>query len=260
MTELMLEAEGPNGFFAVFQEDEGVGYFFVYNPEKKRVLSSIRIYTSSSARTVRESDIELMWSSDQTKCGIVVCGQMRGIINIVTGEEACVPLQADPRGIVDSECLRGFEENYIDGYSFVRARQRYWKELGEEHLPGLNPLPENQTPAATNFIVYAIGPHEQASVFEDEGDTGYLYLYSPGREGTIVRHLHIYNRSEKNAVNREDVEVLWSEDGTKSAVAIWGKIRGVIDVANDRVWREGSDTSGVSETEWLKGFPTHAPS
>jgi transposase len=36
----------------------------------------------------------------------------------------------------------------------------------------------------TNFIVYAIGPEEQAAVFEDEGETGYLYL---SRVSTALR-------------------------------------------------------------------------
>ena len=50
---------------------------------------------------------------------------------------------------------------------------------------------------------------------------------------------------------------MWSEDGTKCGVAIWDKMRGIIDVASDRegrVWLENRDTPGIADREWLKGF------
>jgi hypothetical protein len=259
MTDLMLETQGPDGLFAVFQEDEGEGFFFAYKPETQGVLAQIRIYESGLKPSVRESDVQLMWSSDWTKCGIAVWGQMRGVINIATGEETCAPLEGDRRGIIDPEWLKGFEKSYLDQYLFVRSRQRYWKERVKEQEPAtVQVRPEDETPPETNFIVYAIGAEEQAAVFEDEGETGYLYLYSL-REQTVVRYLHIYDRSKRVAVTREDVQVMWSEDGTKCGVAIWDKMRGIIDVALDRegrVWLENRDTPGIGDREWLKGFRT----
>jgi hypothetical protein len=257
MPELMLEVQGPEGLFAIFHEDEGAGYFFVYKPETQEVLAQIRIYETGLNDSVRESDVQVMWSSDRTKCGVAIWGQMRGIINIATGEETCAPLLSDRRGIIDPEWLKGFEKKYLDQCLFVRSRQRYWKETAKEHEVGtVRVRREDETPPETNFVVYAIGPEEQAAVFEDEGETGYLYLYSL-REQTVVRYLHIYDRSKKLAVVREDVQVVWSEDGTKIGVVIWGKMRGIIDVASDRegrVWLEDRDTPGIGDTEWLKGF------
>src|SRR5258708_35631060 len=167
MTELMLEAQGPDGLFAVFQEDEGAGYFFVYKPETQDVRAQIRIYEPGLNDSVHESDVQLMWSSDWTKCGIAIWGQMRGVINIATGEETCAPLESDRRGIIDPEWLKGFEKNYLDQYLFVRSRRRYWKETVKEHEPGtVQVLREDETAPETNFIVYAIGPKEQVAVFE----------------------------------------------------------------------------------------------
>lgn len=257
VTDLTLETEGPDGLFAVFQEDEGAGYFFVYKPEKQGVLAQIRIYETGLKARVRESDVQLMWSSDQTKCGIAVWGQMRGIINVASCEEICVPLESDRRGITDPEWLRGFEKDYLDQYFFLRSRQRYWKEtVKEQGSRVVRVHPEDETMLETNFIVYAIGLEAHAAVFEDDGETGYLYLYSP-KEQTVVRYLHIYDRSKELAVCREDVHVNWSKDGTKCGVAIWSKMRGIIDVASDRegrVWLESRDTPGIGDTQWLKGF------
>lgn len=257
MPELMLEVQGPEGVFAIFHEDEGAGYFFVYKPETQDVLAQIRIYETGLNDSVCESDVQVMWSSDCTKCGVAIRGQMRGIINIATGEETCAPRASDRRGIIDPAWLKGFETKYLDPYLFLRSRQRYWKETAKEHKAGtVQVRREDEIPPETNFVVHAIGPEAQAAVFEDEGETGYLYLYSL-REQTVVRYLHIYDRSKRLVVAREDVQVMWSEDGTRCGVAIWGKMRGIIDVDSDRegrVWLEDRETPGIGDTQWLNGF------
>ena len=255
MVDLMLEAQGPEGLFAIFHEDEGAGYFFVFKPETKDVLAQVCVYENGFRPSICESDVQLMWSSDGMKCGIAIRGQMRAMINIVTRDEVSAPVESDCRGITDPEWLKGFEKNYLDQYLFVRSRQRYWKEMAKQDRT-LQVRREDDTPPETNFVVYAIGPKGQVGVFEDEGETGYLYLYSV-REQTVVRYLHIYDRSPRLSVSREDVHVVWSEDGTKCGVVIWGKMRGVIDVASDRegrVWLESRDTPGIGDAEWLQGF------
>lgn len=126
----------------------------------------------------------------------------------------------------------------------------------KEQKPDARVYPEEETPPETKFIVHAVGPEEQTAVFEDEGETGYLYLYS-SREQAVVRYLHIYDRSNKLPVSRDDVQVAWSQDGAKCGVLIWGKMRGIIDVASDRegrVWLESRDTPGIGDREWLEGF------
>jgi hypothetical protein len=108
----------------------------------------------------------------------------------------------------------------------------------------------------SEFIVDAVGPEGLFGVFEDDGDTGYLYLYNP-EEGKILRHVHIYDRSKCVDVAPSDVQVAWNSDGTKCGVIIWGMMRGVIDLRNNRegrAWIEGRETPGISDPEWLDGF------
>ncbi len=106
------------------------------------------------------------------------------------------------------------------------------------------------------FIVEAPGPDDQFAVFEDDGETGYLYLYRP-ITGEILRHLQIYNCSADLRVGVEDVKVLWSRDGSKLGVVIWDRFRGVMDLPNrreGRVWLENRETPGIGEQDWLRGF------
>jgi hypothetical protein len=70
MTELMLEVRGPDGLVAIFSEDEGAGYFFVYKSQTKEVLAQLRIYESGYKVLISESEVQLnvvlgwskMWS------------------------------------------------------------------------------------------------------------------------------------------------------------------------------------------------------
>ena len=103
----------------------------------------------------------------------------------------------------------------------------------------------------------AAGPPGLFGVFEDDGETGYLYLSEPGgRE--VFSHLHIYDRTPDLSVHEHDVRVVWSEDLSKVGVQIiWGVMRGIINLATGqegRVWLENRDTPGIGDAEWLKGF------
>ena len=256
MNDFTLEVEGPTGVFAIFSEDEGAGYFLAYKPETQSVLAQVRVYVRSEDLPVRENDVQVMWSSDRTHCGVAIWGRMRGVLDIASGREVCIPLEnrLSP-AITDPEWLKAFD-NYLDENQFIRARQRYWKEMVKEHEPDAQPLPQDQTPIETNFIVYAAGPNKTFAAFEDYAKTGYLYLYSAA-EQTILRFLHVYDRSPRLDVAPEDVQVMWAAGETKCGVAIWDKMRGIIDLASGgegRVWMETRDTPGIGDQTWLEGF------
>jgi hypothetical protein len=106
------------------------------------------------------------------------------------------------------------------------------------------------------FIVEAEGPRSLVGVFEDDGETGYLYIYEPDGQG-VVNHLRIYVRTLRLQVDESDVQVEWSRDFSKCGVRIWGKLRGIIDVVSKqegRVLLEDRNTPGIGDTKWLAGF------
>src|SRR5436305_14534344 len=115
----------------------------------------------------------------------------------------------------------------MDQTKFMRAREGYWKDIVKQHEK-IEPRTEEETPAETNFISYEKGPDRLFAVFEDDNATGYLYLYD-SETGNMVRHLHVYDRSQKLDVSPRDVEVAWSEDGAKCGLIIWNEMRGIID-------------------------------
>jgi hypothetical protein len=115
---------------------------------------------------------------------------------------------------------------------------------------------ESKNATANEFVKEAPGPQGVFGVFEDDGETGYLYLYEPGRR-EVFQHLHIYDRTPNLPVQEQDVRVVWSEDLSKVGVQIWGKMRGIINLATGqegRVWLENRNTPGIGDAAWLKGF------
>ena len=106
------------------------------------------------------------------------------------------------------------------------------------------------------FIIDATGPSGLAGVFEDDGETGYLYLYETEARN-VLRHLHVYDRSPALRLSAADVRVKWNADFGKVGVIICGKMRGIIDLHNSRegrVWMESPKSPGIEDAAWLRGF------
>ncbi len=149
-----------------------------------------------------------------------------------------------------------FFDKYIDREQFIRARQRFWKEKAKEYEPDVRSRPENETAIETTFIVFHKGPDALFAVFEEDDDTGYLYVFDAVAQ-KVLQYLQIYDRAGDLNVTPEDVRVVWSEDGKKCGVLIWNKMRGIIDRVRKeegRVKLESRDSPGVGDQEWLKGF------
>jgi hypothetical protein len=252
---------GPDGYSAIFEatagEEEGTpagGYLYVCD-SSAAILRSLEIY-KRPAFEIRESDIQVFWSSDRTKCGVAIWGRMQGIIDIGNNREISAPLESPAsEPITAPEWLEGFED-YLDRGQFIRARQRFWKEKAREQDPRLISRAERESPIETNFVVYTKGPRPLFGVFEDDGDTGYLYLLNAS-EQKILQRIQIYDQAKALGVGPDDVQVLWSKGGIKCGVSIWDKIRGIIDRTGEREGRvklESRATPGIGDVEWLSGF------
>lgn len=253
---------GPDEYVAFFEATGGEpeeetppgGYLYISDRKDQRIVRHLEIYNRPGLG-IHEDDVEVFWSSDGSKCGVAIWGRMRGIINLADGREMRAFLTGrHSDAITDHEWLSGFEK-YLDQRQFIRARQRYWKEIVRQH-ENIKPRLEEETAIETNFIHYKKGPDGLFAVFEDDNTTGYLYLYD-SQSGRATRHLHLYDRSQKLDVASRDVEVAWSQDGAKCGVAIWAKMRGIIDRRKDRpgrVWMESRDSTGITDPEWLSGF------
>ena len=78
-------------------------------------------------------------------------------------------------------------------------------------------------------MVECQGPAGLFGVFEDDGETGYLYLYHPDRDG-ILEHHWVYNRRSEHEATESNTEVKWSDENQEFVVTINNIPRGAIRV------------------------------
>lgn len=85
----------------------------------------------------------------------------------------------------------------------------------------------------SEFIKDLKGKKDLFGIFEDDGDIGYLYIYSP-KERKIYTDLIIYNRTSDLQPTEDDIKIVWSNDGSKCGVYVWNKLRGYIDIVTQK--------------------------
>jgi hypothetical protein len=201
--------------------------------------------------------VDIFWSRDEVKAGIAVWGRMRAILDISGKyEEACALETPDSPAIqsLDTNCML---PEYVDRKSFLEARRQYWKTALLHARPEVQISDQPISLLETRFVVATLDSHgARAAVFEDEGETGYLYVYSVAA-AAVQTHVHVYDRQEALQIAKDSVDVLWSTDESKCGVRIWGQMRGIIDIRmrrEVRAWLENRDTPGINDPEWLRGF------
>jgi hypothetical protein len=257
MRELILEKQRSDGVKAIFHEDGGAGYFFLYNPSSREVVQQVQLYANSPVPRIREEDVEIFWSRDQRKAGVSIWGRMRTILDMRGEEQEIFSIKTPDSPTSQSKNMTYLFPEYLDRKVFLEARKRYWKNAVIQARPD---LPISDQPASlleTSFLTVALDSRgTRAAVFEDEGDTGYLYVYYFAT-ASVQNHVHIYDNSDKLNITKQDVDVLWSTDESKCGVRIWGLMRGIIDIRmkkEGRAWLENKDTPGIRDPEWLRGF------
>lgn len=257
------DRSGPPGYAAFFEDTTGGdntpsgGFLYIQESCTNRIVRHLKI--SEELAELDESDMEVLWSTDGTRCGVSIRGRMRGIIALNDGELVALiregrPLVADG-AVTDPEWLKGFDD-YFDWADFIRARRRYWKDLVRRFEKSEVVKRNDDERIETNFVIHFKGADSCVGVFEDDGTTGYLYVYDPGNRN-ILQHVHVYDTSDSLSPGPDDIILLWDESGCKCGVVIWNQMRAIIDLNKSRpgrAWMEDPDSPGINDKEWLQGF------
>jgi len=131
-------------------------------------------------------------------------------------------------------------------------------------------MPEETLVVGTPTIIPVDSPDgHHSAFFEDDGETGYFYALDLSRTpDMILDALQIYNVA--NVVDRDkpsQVEVVWSEDGSKCALLINGYPHAAFDFSarrgycrtnfpnsrnpEDRSWVQGDHSWSDEAVSWL---------
>jgi hypothetical protein len=105
----MLYAPGPEGFFAVFEDSDQTGWFYLYSAQQKKILRCADIYNRANV-VVDEDVVDIGWAVDGSACGLAVWGEFRAFLGVSSDLETCKPvMNAEEDGIPASEWPAGFD-------------------------------------------------------------------------------------------------------------------------------------------------------
>ena len=105
----MLYAPGPEGIFAVFEDTDQTGWFYLYSAQQKKILRSTDIYNRANV-AVEEDVVDMGWAVDGSACGLAVWGEFRAFLGISNDLAIGKPVRnAEEDGIPAADWPRGFE-------------------------------------------------------------------------------------------------------------------------------------------------------
>jgi hypothetical protein len=105
----MLYSPGPEGFFAVFEDSDQIGWFYLYSARQKKVLKCADIYNRANV-VVDEDVVDIGWAVDGSACGLAVWGEFRAFLGVSNDLEMRKPvMNAEEDGIPANEWPAGFD-------------------------------------------------------------------------------------------------------------------------------------------------------
>lgn len=104
------DTDGPEEYAGFFEDDGDTGYLYVSDRREKNIVQHLQIYVNSPDLSVNESDVEVVWSTDRTRCGVRIWGALRGVIDVRSGTQArAFVTSRDSDPIHAAEWLAGFD-------------------------------------------------------------------------------------------------------------------------------------------------------
>jgi hypothetical protein len=109
----VLYSTGPGDLFAVFEDFQGAGWFYLFDAKQSKVLKGLQVYNRAKV-AVEEDVVDIGWAADDSACGLALWGQFRAFMGIKNDVEISKPvLDADEDGIPTANWPAGFE-HYLE--------------------------------------------------------------------------------------------------------------------------------------------------
>lgn len=112
-----------------------------------------------------------------------------------------------------------------------------------------------------NFVIDSSSPNNKwVTVFEDNGETGYMYLCSSNENeefDRIVDHLWIYNQINPPIEECKKVFIIWSDDSNRTGLIVDGECWGIFDLSSKRKLnapREKDMIASIERQVWDNGI------
>jgi hypothetical protein len=109
VSNFMMYAPGPQGIFAVFEDSDQTGWFYLYSAQQKKILRCADIYNRANV-FIDEDVVDIGWAVDGSASGLAVWGEFRAFLGVSNDLEMRKPvMNAEEDGIPATEWPAGFD-------------------------------------------------------------------------------------------------------------------------------------------------------
>ena len=106
----LVSGRGGANLYGVFEQHHDTGDLYVFDRERAEIVDWLQIFTDASELALSCTDVAVVWSRSFERVGVVVCGGLRGVIDIATGEKGRIQMHdRSTRPISHPAWLAGFE-------------------------------------------------------------------------------------------------------------------------------------------------------
>ncbi|MBV8757058.1 MAG: DUF2251 domain-containing protein [Deltaproteobacteria bacterium] len=105
----VVEGPGRSSLVAVFEDDGETGFLYVYDCAADKVTTHLHVYDRSPSLVVNEDDVFVTWTSDFSRCGVVIWGEMMGVIDVRTDKRWVTRAVSNGMPGLEGDALEGFE-------------------------------------------------------------------------------------------------------------------------------------------------------
>lgn len=105
----VVEGPGRNSLVGVFEDNGETGYLYIYDAAAEKITTHLHVYDRSPSVTVNEEDVFVTWTSDFSRCGVVIWGEMMGVIDVRSGKVWGARIESKATLGLQGESIEGFE-------------------------------------------------------------------------------------------------------------------------------------------------------
>lgn len=109
MKGFVVERENEEGLFCFFEDEGETGYFYLYEPDGVGIIDHLHIYSHPLDFKIKKKDVEVVWSKDNTKCGVKLWGRFFGIFDLASNKKIGISVKnKDTPSIMNPALVDGF--------------------------------------------------------------------------------------------------------------------------------------------------------
>jgi len=109
MGQFVIGKANAEGLYGIFENAADTGYFYLSDHGGDGIIDHLHIYDYPEKIGVEEADIEVVWSQDETKCGVKIWGRFYGIFDLRRSQKIGIFIKnKDTTAITDPTLLEGF--------------------------------------------------------------------------------------------------------------------------------------------------------